>query len=124
MFYLHEAFNHESVSELYSSFKNFKPNGKAFLIEDKTNIQLSRDLMEQANLLIRNNIRNMRVRKMDADPTPNTLDEVSREFLIQYTLFNESLINSYSFTNENFEGLKSFDKVQLKEKLERLINIL
>jgi hypothetical protein len=65
-------------------------------------------------------VRNHAFQKDDED----LVDDQSRAFLISLTSFNESLFNSSSLRESKFKGLEGFDKMELKNKLQRIIDIL
>ena len=114
---LEEYLKNNQLDELQKQIPDFTPNGRAILFGEVDEFKISKELLNLSNLSIRRMTKAL-------DVNLGQIDDNSKNFIVQYTLFNESLINSSSFRNNNFNGLYEFDKIELKEKLLKLVEIL
>jgi hypothetical protein len=115
----------DDLKSACENLEGFKPNGKAILVGTNTELNIYKDLFLFANAGIRSSFKNMSVKKYPFQKDDEKLvDDQSREFLIRLASFNESLFNSSSIKKENFNGLEDFDKMELKDKLQRIVDIL
>jgi len=122
---LDDYFDLNDILELKENFKEIKPNGKAILIGQGTEIEISKELLINANDSIRSATKRLKINKnTDIENPIGKIDDNSRDFIIKYTSMNEWLFNSTSFSSEHFTGLKEFDKAEMKEKLLRLASML
>lgn len=116
------------IKKLKLKFPKNDLNGHAILISNGTQINIYRDLfLFSANSLSRV-IKNIDSKVIIEGKEINNLDPDSKSFLIEFCSFSESLFNSYSLrennASEEFKGLEDFDKMELKIKLQRLIELL
>lgn len=115
----------DDLKSACKNLKDFKPNGNAILIGRDTGLNIYKDLFLFSNAGIRSSFKNMSVKKHPFQKDDEDLvDDQSREFLIRLASFNESLFNSSSLREEKFSGFEEFDKIELKDKLQRIVDIL
>jgi hypothetical protein len=117
--------DYENVKELNEENETFKCNGMAILIGKDSSLNMSKDLLLYSNFMIRNVVKGLKVKQDLGDGTiVGSIEDKSRDFMIQYSLMNESLFNSYSFSQKDFLKLEDFDKISIKENLLRLAAML
>ncbi len=115
----------KTLTDICKDFPDFTPNSSVILIGRATSLEIYRDLFLYANRGIMGNIKNTTVAKHDFQKNDEQfIDDPSREFLLKLSLFNESLFNSASLRQPSIKGLEEFDKIELKRKLQRIVDIL
>jgi hypothetical protein len=113
------------LNDVCKEFPDFTPNTSVILIGRATPLEIYRDLFLYANSRILNCAKDTKVAKHDFQKDDERfIDDQSQEFLIKMALFNESLFNSASLRQPSIKGLEEFDKIELKRKLQQIVDIL
>ena len=121
---LSNYFDSEELENIYGGFRNFKPNGKAILIGEGSDIDLYKDLFAYLNSNIYQHAKSLKVSiSPEINIADNNTDNRTRDFLIKYTAFNESLLNSQSMRNTPIK-IEEYDRDELKQKLLMLAEML
>jgi hypothetical protein len=82
-----------------------------------------KDLFAHANAGMMNTIRE-RPTSNEFNQKDKPIEGNTKEFLYQWTQTNEWLCNSYSMRQPDFASLETFDREELKARLQKLIDIL
>tara|TARA_B100000809_G_C15092886_1_gene513879 strand:- start:772 stop:1158 length:387 start_codon:yes stop_codon:yes gene_type:complete len=115
----------DTLDNICEEFPDFTPNSSVILIGRATSLEIYRDLFLYANRGIMGNVKNTTVAKHDFQKGDDKfIDDQSHEFLLKLSLFNESLFNSSSLRQPSIKGLEEFDKIELKRKLQQIVDIL
>jgi hypothetical protein len=82
-----------------------------------------RDLMLHANGGIGRTVKGRDVIREDIN-NDDAMDDSSRHFLMQWSAFNEWMLNSASLRDPDFKMIEDFDRFELKARLQRMIDSL
>lgn len=116
------------VEKLKLKYPKDNLNGYAILISKNTPINMYRDLFLYSAYCLSSTIKDIESKVVINGQEINNLDSGSKNFLIGFCSFSESLFNSYSLRENNssdeFKGFEDFDRFELKMKLQKLIDLL
>lgn len=118
----------DEIKAVREDYPNKKLRNISIVISEENPINIYRDLILFSNANLRETFQRINSKKNYLTVNDTCFDEQSKEFLIGLSLFIESLYNSDGLRNNNdehnFVGIQEFDKLELKNKLQRVVNLL